>query len=166
MCSKISTGASRGAEPFMQNCVTNSFTPLSFLMEMKLITNTVCHTLSNRHRRITTDAAAISQTTSVICAHSPVSDWKCLNAFPDCWPSEGRCAFIVTESKWILRKFTFCRGWRLAVLPVYSETKGLELSRFVDFSRLVDFEKSSTSFCSRRLTAKYRKCRHFTDENP
>ncbi len=35
----------------------------------------------------------------------------------------------------------------------------VELSRFVDFSRLDDFENSSTSFCWHRLNEKYRKCR-------
>ncbi len=83
----------------MQNCVTNSFTPLSFL-DGDEMNNQHCmsHAL-NRPRRITTDAVAISQTTSVICAHSPV--FLMVNVLllsPDCWPSEGRCAFTVTES--------------------------------------------------------------------
>ncbi len=60
-------------------------------------------------RRITTDAAAIAKTTFAMYAHSPVLlTVNVLNVFPDCWPSEVRHSFIVTESKWIPRKFTFC----------------------------------------------------------
>ncbi len=114
LCVPNITGASRGAEP---SCRTVSPTALllCLFLDGDEMNNQHCmsHAL-NRPRRITTDAVAISQTTSVICAHSPVFlTGNVLMLSPDCWPSEGICAFIVTESKWIPRKFTCCRGWRL-----------------------------------------------------
>lgn len=126
MCSKYHW-CFQGSRAFMQNCVTNSFTPLSFL-DGDEMNNQHCmsHAL-NRPRSITTDAAAISKTTSVICAHSPVFlTGNVLMLSPDCWPSEGRCAFIVTESKWIPRKFTCCRGWRLCCSSSLQWNQGIE----------------------------------------
>lgn len=115
----------QGSRTFMQNCVTNSFSPLSFLDGDEINwTNTVCHMLSTGPEGSPLMLLLLSaKTTSLICAHSPVFlTGNVLTLFPDCWPSEVRRVFIVTESKWILIKFT--------ILPIYSGTNGLNMGQY------------------------------------
>ncbi len=110
----------------MQNCVTNSFTPLSLLECRWKELNQHCMPCAlNKPRGSPLMLLLSAKTTSAIFAHSPVLlTGNVLNSFPDCWPSEVRHAFIVTESKWIPRKFNCCRGWRLLFFQFTVESKG------------------------------------------
>ncbi len=78
----------QGSRVFMQNCVTNRFTPSSLLEgDERNKTNTVCHSLSTGPEGSPLMLLLSAKTTSENCVHSPVLlTGNVLNDFPDCWP--------------------------------------------------------------------------------